>query len=150
MGKERDGRRILLLETGAISDPEWVQLTEQRTFAFDAVPDPPVAMLSSLTVLYATHPIVERACLVSYYPEGRPEQLSLLIGVRVDAGSSTERLVRECSAVIHDVPPGRPVDFMIFTDDQDPTLQTIETLTKPFFDRAMGAGLIAPVSGALS
>jgi len=138
-----------LLETGAVSATSTETLKVETAFAFDTAEHPPVALMYSLVVFYAQHPAACKAHLVCFWPVDQPEKRGYLIGIRLDAGvgdSDIERIARESAAVMLDVPPDLSADLMMFKDDDDGTLQIIQHLALPFYERSVGERLIAPAS----
>ena len=135
-----------LLETGAVSDPISSEIKEEKTFTFDVAEHPPAALMHSLIVLYSQHPSVRKAHLVCFWPDDEPEKRAYLIGILLDA-SDGEAVARESAAVMLDVPPDMATDLLMFKTDEDGTLQVMEQLSAPFYERSLGARLIAPSSG---
>ena len=133
-------------KTGAVSAPELEEVEVEKAFAFDVAEHPPAALIHSLVILFAQHPSVRKAHLVCFWPAEEPEKRAYLVGIRLDADDG-EAVVRESAAVMLDVPPDLSTDVMTFKTDDDTTLQILEQLSSPFYERAWGARLVAPASG---
>lgn len=133
----------LLLDTGAVSEPRPVVLSEERVRAFHPVEAPWSATLQSLSVLFSQHPNVQRAYVAYCFPPDRPEAWCYLIVIRME-DTETERLVRESAQVMQDVPPDRDMDVITAFDDAHDLLQLFSEFGPPFYDRTWGSRVVAP------
>jgi hypothetical protein len=131
----------LLLETGAVSNPERATSTGGLMRAFQVGETPPVATLMSLSVLFAQHASVHRAYLVCCFPPDKPEARKYLIVIRMDEREA-EKLVRESAQVMMDVPPDLSTDLITCFDDANESLQLVAELTAPFYDKSWGVRMM--------
>ena len=143
------GEVSLLLETGAISNPEQDTVEGDRMRSFQAVATPPAATLQSLSVLFSRHPTVQRAYLGYCSPPDDPDARCYLIVVRME-NRDTERLVRESAQVMDDVPPDLAMDLITCFDDSDNLLRLFAEFGPPFYDQAWGGRVVAPNSTRLT
>ncbi len=139
-----------LLRTGAVSAPESYRVEQETTVAFDTPKCMPQALIHSLIVLYAQHPSVLRAYLVTFWPIDDPEKQTYLIGLRLSDDAFAEQIVRESSAVMQDVPPDLPTDVVTFSADDDSTLQGMAKVSAPFYECELGRKLVMPSSSRIT
>ncbi|MBK7145630.1 MAG: enhanced serine sensitivity protein SseB C-terminal domain-containing protein [Xanthomonadales bacterium] len=131
----------LLLETGAVSNPQRATPTGEPMRAFQAVDTPPTATLLSLSVLFAQHASVHRAYLVYCSPADQPEARYYLIVIRMD-GPEAEQLVRESAQVLLDMPPDLTTDLITCFDDAHAPLLRAAELANPFYDKSWGGRMM--------
>jgi hypothetical protein len=131
----------LLLETGAVANPERATQMGGSMRAFQVVETPPAATLLSLSVLFAQHASVRRAYLVYCYPPDQPEVRCYLIVIRMD-DQGAEQLVRESAQVLLDVPPDLMTDLITCFDDSDEPLPSAAELAAPFYDKSWGGRMM--------
>lgn len=131
------GEVTLLLETGAVSNPERASPTANPLRGFLPVESPPAATLFSLSVLFSRRTSVHRAYLMHCFPPDQPEDRIYLVVIRMD-DRETERLVRESAQVLLDVPPDLTTDFITCFDDASDLLTLAAKLSPPFYDKSWG------------
>lgn len=135
----------MLLDTGAVSNPERESRTDGWTRLLQPVATPPTATLHSLSVLFSRHPNVLRAYVVHCAPLDAPEARCYLIVIRMH-DHDAERLARESAQVMLDVPPDLGTDLIMCFDDTHEVLQQVAGLAAPFYDQAWGQRLVVPES----
>lgn len=139
------GEVALLLDTGAVSQPEPSVLSEERLRAFLPVDGSQSATIQSLAVLFSRHPSVQRAYVAYCFPPEQPESRCYLIVIRMD-DHDTERLVRESAQVMQDVPADLSMDLITCFDDTNELLQLFSEFGPPFYDQAWGGRVMVPES----
>lgn len=133
----------MLLETGAVSNPERAAPNPGVVRAYSAVTSPPAATLLSLSVLFSRHASVHRAYLVYCFPPDQPDTRIYLLVVRMD-NHEPERLVRESAQVMQDVPPDLMTDLVTCFEDAGELLQRVADVAPPFYDKAWGGRMMPP------
>jgi hypothetical protein len=101
-----------------------------------AMPDAPAEMLTSLSLLFAQEPAVERAFLVTLRPDEHAPPV-WLVAAFIATDAAAEWVSKQMAALLADRPPSNSVDLARLTPGSE-MATAIETTLAPFYERAFG------------
>jgi hypothetical protein len=125
----------MLLDTGSPNLPENYVTTKDMQVEI-AMPDAPAEMLTSLSLLFAQEPAVERAFLVTLRPDEHAPPV-WLVAAFIGTDAAAQWVSKQMAALLADRPPSNSVDLARLTPGSD-MATAIETTLAPFYERAFG------------
>lgn len=133
------GEVALLLDTGS---PNAAQnyVTSRDMQVELAVPDAPTELLTSLSLLFAQQPAVDRVYMVTLRPDEQSAPV-WLIAAFIDTDMAANWVAQQMSALLADLPPRCSVDFARLTPG-NPMATAIEATVAPFYERSFGAKVV--------
>ncbi len=133
----------LLLDTGSPNLAEDYVTTRDMQVEI-AMPDAPPEMLTSLSLLFAQEPAVERAFLVTLRSDESAPPV-WLVAAFIATDDAAQWVSKQMAAVLADRPPSHSVDLARLTAESE-MATTIETTLRPFYERSFGDKVVLDVN----
>lgn len=130
----------LLLDTGSPNLPENYVTTRDMQVEIAMPSEAPAEMLTSLSLLFAQEPAVERAFLVTLHPDEHARPV-WLVAAYIATDEAAQWVSKQMAAVLADQPPCNSVDLARLTPGSD-MATAIETTLAPFYERAFGGKVV--------
>ena len=129
----------LLLDTGSPNLPENYVTTRDMQVEL-AMPEVPAELLTSLSLLFAQEPAVERAFLVTLRPDEHAPPV-WLVAAFIATDDAAQWVAQQMAAVLADRPPSNSVDLARLRPGSD-LATSIETTLAPIYERAFGGKIV--------
>ena len=130
---------VLLLDTGSPNLAEHY-VTSRDMQVEIATPEAPAEMLTSLSLLFAQQPAVERAFLVTLRTNEHAPPV-WLVAAFIATDDAAQWVSQQMAAVLADRPPSHSVDLARLTPGSD-MATAIETTLAPFYEHAFGGKVV--------